>query len=197
LKPWDGKSIPPWYPNSPPWFHDENLREKALAYLPGGAVIFHMMAGQAYQMHDSSVRYKLFNTKMKQIDSSDRGKALVSFKEFEDLVTECGWQIGCKRGKGQKTLSQWREYWADQGAMFTQLKEGWPCPCQTMQVYCDRKGCGKLCSSVCICEEAYCSPECLRLDWENHKEMCLTVRENNALAQSIHHTCWFLLSSTQ
>ncbi len=39
--------------------------------------------------------------------------------------------------------------------------------------------CGKSCTLLCICKlKKYCSHECQKLDWEEHKNICQQIREN-------------------
>lgn len=190
LKLWDGRGVPPWYPSSPPWIHDEHIKKITLSVMmqQGGALIAQLL-GNTFMMHEQSVRYKLFGTKRRE-----KGNAIVTFKEFETMAYDSGFLIGCKRSPNEKkAVGDWFEWWNKTGHMYQHLREeDWECPCRTMQVFCDRKGCNNLCNSVCICEEAYCSPECLQEEWKNHEEMCLTVRDNNELGQVAHQLSWHL-----
>ena len=50
--------------------------------------------------------------------------------------------------------------------------------------------CSKECISECICGESYCSRICQIKEWENHKEICNTVRENNIISINFTEVYW-------
>ena len=46
----------------------------------------------------------------------------------------------------------------------------------------------------CLCGELYCSPECHKKDWKNHRSICNTVEENNAIAFTMSTRFWMEVS---
>ena len=68
-----------------------------------------------------------------------------------------------------------REFSALFGQSLSQctLAESYTPPSTPIQRKCDC--CGEKCHSECMCGEAFCSRECMKKDWKNHRRVCETI----------------------
>ncbi len=166
--------MPLLLPCSFPWVHmaDHVFNSGGLREIPTDILLHYRL------QHDLTVRQKLYDTNAKLRELRGLCGVPVALAEYVQMARDA-------RSQPQHTrvLSEWKTPYA---LTETQFLDDFACPCRDMWVFCDRKGCEKLCQSVClVCEEAYCSEECMAAEWSGHQEICEIIMENYPLASVV------------
>ena len=183
--------LPPLWPHAPLWPYDPEIKRQVLACLPPVPLeTTDMVLGNYVRARKmKSRRAHLMHLAMQE----DPDVLQPATHWIERIVTPAGWVLDdtvvASFGPGPFSADEFIQWCMNcLGAGFdllwseslddTPLQKAFRRHCRT---------CGHKCLSECMCGELYCSRECQRRDFRNHRELCEAMCRDYGLAWGITH----------
>eukprot|EP00670_Eutreptiella_braarudii_P003691 CAMPEP_0174289234 /NCGR_PEP_ID=MMETSP0809-20121228/24217_1 /TAXON_ID=73025 ORGANISM="Eutreptiella gymnastica-like, Strain CCMP1594" /NCGR_SAMPLE_ID=MMETSP0809 /ASSEMBLY_ACC=CAM_ASM_000658 /LENGTH=264 /DNA_ID=CAMNT_0015387065 /DNA_START=62 /DNA_END=856 /DNA_ORIENTATION=+ len=175
--------MPPLWPHAPLWPFDPEVKRQVLQQLgplnQGGLAEF--MTHNYVQQRTLDARWAhMLHLKDEEEDSP----AQPAVHWSERILKQSGWVLQdhllASFGDGNITAEEFVSQCARSVGSGMDLAPEYTKPTETIRRRCGF--CKAKCISECMCGEPYCSRDCQRKDWKEHRRLCETVFDNNQLA---------------
>lgn len=175
--------LPPLWPGEPKWVSDTAAFDRLLDLFMDDAMLrnkqmIHLLASAAIDQRGLDARWRHFCHIVQAFDDCSK-----SAQDWAKVTLEpAGWDArNLLRQLGRDTVMPKKDFqWAATQALNSggiSQNPSYKTPSPPIPKKCDN--CKRECLSECgICGEPYCSRECLKANFKDHRKLCMTVHEN-------------------